>query len=46
MLLRKRQKPLVDFLNKHYNPMTIAIVRESRVEILTGEMAMPLEVRD
>lgn len=44
--LEEASKPLVDFLNKYYNPMTIAIVREGRVEILVNDMGLPLEVRD
>ena len=44
--LEVASKLLVDFINKYYNPMTIAIVREGRVEILSEEMGMPLEVRD
>jgi len=44
--LKQASKPLIDFLNKYYNPMTIAIVTEGRVDILSNEMGMPLEVRD
>lgn len=44
--LERASKPLIDFLNKYYNPMTIAIVTEGRVDILSNEMGMPLEVRD
>ena len=39
-------KPLIDFLNKYYDPMTTAIVTEGRVDILVSDMGMPLEVRD
>lgn len=44
--LEKASKPLIDFLNKYYDPMTVAIVTEGRVDILRNEMGMPLEVRD
>ena len=44
--LEEASKPLIDFLNKYYNPMTTAIVTEGRVDILTNDMGMPLEVRD
>lgn len=44
--LEVASRPLVDFLNKYYNPMTIAVVREGRVEILVSDIGMPLEVRD
>ncbi|WP_297419171.1 hypothetical protein [Clostridium sp.] len=44
--LKEISQPLVNFLNKHYNPHTIAIVKEGRVEILIEDMCVPLEVRD
>ena len=44
--LETATKPLLDFLNKYYDPMVMAVVTLSRVEILTGEMGMPLEVKD
>jgi len=44
--LEKAAKPMVDFLNKYYDPMTIAIVEEGRVEILVKTIGMPLEIRD
>ena len=44
--LEKAVKPLIEFLNKYYNPMTSAIVTEGRVDIVSNEMGMNLEVRD
>lgn len=44
--LKQASKPLIDFLNKYYDPMTTAIVTEGRVDIVRNEMGMPLEVRD
>jgi len=44
--LAKASKPLVDYLNKYYSPMTTAIVTEGRVDIVNNEMGMPLNVRD
>lgn len=39
-------KPLIDFLNKYYNPMCKAIVSEDHVEIVSNELGLPLKVRD
>lgn len=44
--LKKASNPLIDYLNKYYNPHTIAIVKEGKVTVLTEEMGLPLEVRD
>lgn len=44
--LEKASKPLIDYLRKYYNPMTTAIVTEGKVDILSNEMGMPLEVED
>ncbi|MBU3111980.1 KTSC domain-containing protein [Clostridium lacusfryxellense] len=44
--LEKASKPLIDYLNKYYNPMATAIVTEGRVDIVSNEMGMPLKVRD
>ena len=44
--LKKASQPLIDFLNENYDPMTIAVLREGRVDIFRSEMGMPLEVRD
>ena len=44
--LEKAAQPLIDFLNKYYNPMATAIVTEGRIDILVNDMGMPLEVRD
>jgi len=44
--LEEAVKPLIEFLNKYYSPMTTAIVTEGRVDILVNNMGMPLEVKD
>lgn len=44
--LEKASKPLIDYLNKYYNPMATAIVTEGRVDIVSNVMGMPLKVRD
>lgn len=44
--LKEAAQPLIGFLNDNYDPHTIAVVREGRVDILREEMGMPLEVRD
>lgn len=44
--LKLASKPLIDFLNKYYNPMCYAVVTEGRVIVLSTEMGIPLEVRD
>lgn len=44
--LEEAAKPLIEFLNKYYDPMTTAIVSEGRIDILRKEMGVPLEVRD
>lgn len=44
--LKRVSEPLIKFLNDNYNPETIAIVCEGKVEILSIEMCMPLKVRD
>lgn len=44
--LEEAARPLVNFLNKYYDPMTIAIVSEGSIEILREEMGTPLKVRD
>jgi hypothetical protein len=44
--LEKAVKLLIDFLNENYDPMTIAIVTEGRVDIFRNEIGIPLEVRD
>lgn len=38
--------PLLDFLNKHYDPHAYAVVTEGRVEIVRGDMSALLPVRD
>ena len=44
--LYKASLPLLEFLNKHYNPYAYAIVTEGNVEIVTTEMTVKLPVRD
>ena len=44
--LERASKPIIDFLNKYYDPMTIAIVTEGKVDIYQAKIGMPLEVRD
>lgn len=44
--LVEASKPLLDFLNKRYDPHTYAIVTEGRVEIVRGEVSALLPVRD
>lgn len=38
--------PLLDFLNRNYDPHAYAIVTEGRVEIVRGAMSALLPVRD
>jgi hypothetical protein len=44
--LQKASLPLLEFLNKYYNPHTYAVVTEGRVEIVSCEMTASLPVRD
>lgn len=44
--LRKASLPLLEFLNKYYDPHCSAIVTEGRVEIVSGEMSVGLPIRD
>lgn len=44
--LEEASKPLLDFLNKNYNPHTIVIVTEGRADVLVSDMSVKLEVRD
>lgn len=44
--LRKASLPLLEFLNKYYDPHCSAIVTEGRVEIVSSEMLVGLPVRD
>jgi hypothetical protein len=39
-------KPLVDILYKYYDPHTIIMVEQGCVEILCGDMIVPIKVRD
>ena len=44
--LEEVSRPMIEFLNKHYNPMTTAIITEGKVQIVSTEIAMPLEIKD
>lgn len=44
--LTKAAMPLLEFLNRHYDPHAYAIVTEGRVEIVRGEVSALLPVRD
>jgi hypothetical protein len=44
--LEKAAQPLIDILYKYYNPHTKIIVEYDYVEILSGEMAIPIKLRD
>jgi hypothetical protein len=38
--------PLVDILYKYYDPHSVIVITQTSVEILTGDMATPIEPRD
>ena len=38
--------PVLEFLNKYYDPHSYAIITEGRAEIVSGEIGIPLHVRD
>lgn len=42
---KESAQPLVNFLNKYYDPHTRAIVDTSHAELLSGEMGVPFEVK-
>jgi hypothetical protein len=44
--LKQAAQPLIDILYNYGNPHSIIIVQQDSVEILSGEMAVPIEVRD
>lgn len=44
--LEKACLPVVEFLNKHYNPHAYAIITEGRCEIVVGDMSVKTPVRD
>lgn len=44
--LTEAAMPLLDFLNRYYNPHAYAVVTEGRVEIVEGSMSAALPVRD
>jgi hypothetical protein len=44
--LRAAAMPLLEFLNKYYNPHAYAVVTEGSVQIVEGSMGAPLPVRD
>lgn len=44
--LKKVALPLMEFLNKYYDPHTYAVVNEGKVEIVCGQMTANLPIRD
>jgi hypothetical protein len=44
--LEKAVQPLIDFLDKNYDPMTTVIISKDRVDVLRKDMGMPLEIKD
>jgi hypothetical protein len=44
--LLKLKKPLEDFMNKYCCPHDMLIVTQGHVELLSGEVAFPLEILD
>jgi len=39
-------QPLIEFMNKYYDPMSYAVLTEGRCEILRNDMGIALKVRD
>lgn len=44
--LKEAAQPLVDILYEYYDPHTAILVEMDHVEILCGDMVVPIEVRD
>jgi hypothetical protein len=44
--LKEAALPMLAFLNKYYHPHAYAIITEGRVEIVVGDLASPLPIRD
>lgn len=44
--LKKAAGPLVRFLQRYYDPMTVAVVDISHAEIYRADMGMPLSAAD
>lgn len=44
--LKEASLPLLNFMNKYYCPHDSAILTEGKVEIVCGDMTIPLPVRD
>lgn len=44
--LLKLKKPLEDFMNQYCCPHDTLIVTQGHVELLSGEIAIPLEIMD
>lgn len=44
--LKNASQPLIDILYKYYDPHTIIIVNQETVEILCGDMTIPIVPRD
>jgi hypothetical protein len=38
--------PVLEFLNKYYDPHSYAVITEGRAEIVRGEIGIPLPIRD
>lgn len=43
--LKAAAMPLIEYMRKHYNPHNKIIVTLDRIEVLSGEMSVPVEVR-
>jgi hypothetical protein len=44
--LQEAAKPLIDILYKYYNPHTTILVEQTCVEIVCGNMVVPIKSRD
>ena len=44
--LKEASLPLLAYLNKYYHPHCYAVVTEGSVEIVEGQEACPLPIRD
>lgn len=44
--LKSAAMPMLAFLNKYYHPHAYAVITEGNVEIVIGDMSVPLPVRD
>jgi len=39
-------QPLINILYKYYNPHTMIMIEQGCVEIVCGDMAVPIKLRD